>query len=259
MNCIKKLLASLALVLGLASITDSAFAYTIGANQSANLGSPGLYYTFDAVSGPKAGTRYVVLFNTSGTMHTGNISGGNLIDSVTFNVALSAASVGEYIGGVLSTKTASLTGSYNLSVSNVSLNTGANIAAAINGTATDSGTLSFTGTIDGQTVQLASSGINLNYMNFTTGAFGGVYDSTVAAFGGGTVNFGLDIVGNDNITHGWTSGSGSITFNGVASGFTYFGDLHAPITGVSSVPEPTSVALFLSGVIGAGLRRKRTA
>jgi len=97
-------------------------------------------------------------------------------------------------------------------------------------------------------------------MDFTLGEFNGVYDAPINAFGtAGKLNFGLDIDGNNDVVHSWIHGNTLATYNGVSTAFAYGGDLHSTIGGSAAVPEPATMGLILSGLVGVASRKRKLA
>jgi len=250
---IKKIIIASLLVLGTSS---TAFAYTIAPNETVNLDSNGATGFFLTIQG--GGDTYRAFFSTDGTAQTGSLNAGK-IDSLSFNSPLTSILLEQLINGVYTTTTGSLSGNFNLNVSNVDYSAAGNTVAGIGGTASGSGNVNFSGTIAGNSLQL-SGVINPSFMDFTLGEFNGVYDAPINAFGtAGKLNFGLDIDGNNDVVHSWIHGNTLATYNGVSTAFAYGGDLHSTIGGSAAVPEPATMGLILSGLVGVASRKRKLA
>ncbi len=250
---IKKIILASLLVLGTSS---TAFAYTIAPNQTVSLDSNGATGFFLSIQG--GGDTYRAFFATDGTAQTGSLNAGKL-DTLTFNSTLTSILLEKEVNGVLVATTGSLTGNFNYSLANVNFSAPANTVAAIKNVASGSGNVSFSGNIAGNTLQL-SGAISPSFMEFTLGGFSGIYDAPINAFGNaGKLNFGLDIDGNNNVIHSWLHGNTFATFNGVSTAFAYGGDVHSAIGGNAAVPEPATMGLILSGLVGVASRKRKLA
>ena len=249
---IKLLLASL-FVLGTSS---TAFAFTIAPNQSLSLDSGGATGFFITLQG--GGDTYRAFFSTNGTGQTGNLASGKL-DSLTFNSVLSSVTLQKFDGANYVNTSGNLTGASTLNYSNVNFSSSGNVVAGIGGTASGTGSFNVNGTIGGNTLQL-SGALAPSFMDFTLGGFGGAYDAPINAFSSnGRLNFALDIDGNNNVVHGWIHGNSFAVYNGVSTAFGYGGDLNSALGAGASVPEPATMGLILSGLVGVASRKRKLA
>jgi hypothetical protein len=241
-------------------VSDSAFAYTLGANQNFNVNGPGngLTFSFSGQSGAQAGRIYNIIFGTAGTGTLGNIS-NNRFDAVAFNVLLSSATITENVNGQSVAVAGNLTGALNINYNNVNVNLGANQAAAVGGVSTGTANFTMTGTLNGQSVQMNTSAMMPQYMDFALNQHGSTYNNTINAFSNGNLNFAMNIDGLTSQAHTWLKGNSDIAFNGINSNFNFGGDLHTGIApGTTQVPEPATMGLLFSGLIGGAISRRKT-
>lgn len=254
---IKKLLALVAIS---AVSGSSAFAFTITPNSTATLGTSGFYFVLQGTSGALNGKTYAINFNNaSGTGQFGSLSNG-VLDTVTFNSLLNSATIALRTANGDTPVSGSLTGNMTLSYNNVSLNQAANQAAAIGGISSNkNSSVTFNGTIDGNAVNFTAN-VMPAYMDFTKGMFNGIYDAPINAFSNSNkLNFAAEIDGSASAIHAWIKGTSFATINGVGSnGFSFSADLHNTLSGGSTaVPEPATVGLMISGLVGVASRRRR--
>lgn len=243
-----------ALVLLLVAVSSPAHALTLGPNQSLIIGDPGLILYFSGLSGAESGNNYKVVFSANGNINLGNIASGRF-DTVAFNAALNSAEIYRITGGTEVAVGGALTGSFTADYTNVSVNLGSNQAAALNGLSTGTASFSMNGTIDGKTVSLSPITLMTPYMQVALNEFSGVFNNTVNAFGvGGVANFSMSIDGISDFTNAWVKANAPITFNGAANNFFISGDVHANLT---AVPEPLTLGLLASGLVGGVIRRKK--
>lgn len=260
---LKILLYGFALI---AMTTSSAFAssFTLGANQQGNWGQ-GFYLFATGLEGEFKNETYRLSFDpNNGTADFGNVNNG-LFDSVTFETALmNTFEVQKYDSNQNSyvDVAGDLSGSLYLGYHNVSFDSANNQAAALTDTSNGAGlALNINGTVDGNDMQFTAQ-LNPSYMDFDEVQSDGVYSSLVQAFGqDGVVGLGMSINERDYGTKigAWVHNySTPIMMNGIAHNFSLSGDIHATLTGGSTeIPEPATMGLLFSGLLGGVAARRR--
>jgi hypothetical protein len=110
--------------------------------------------------------------------------------------------------------------------------------------------INFGGTSGGTTGTVSATGANFFVSNSASDF------ALFSALGGGTIDLGLDAVGNSSGT-----GSGNLItqFNTAASGIAQVTYTYTPATPTGDVPEPASLALVCGGLglLGAARRRNK--
>jgi len=190
-----------------------------------------------------------VFFNLSGSMNTGNISGSNL-SSLDVNVLGNLVSIVQFDGTKWNDVSgASGTASATFHYSNLTLNPGNDIFAAIQGTGSGSGGIHSTLSFGGNSGNI-NEDVKPSFMPFDH-ASQGFYDPAINAF---STNGILDAAfsGFNSGIHSWFESYTQVQFGGT----TYFlqGDIHA---NYSDVPEPASMGLLTAGLLGIMGRRKK--
>jgi hypothetical protein len=251
---IKLFLCAIALV---AFTTTSAFAVTIGNNVEARW-DLGFYLFATGQQGQYQNETYRFVFNPQeGIVNFGQESNG-LFNFVNFTAAImDTVEIQRYdhASQQYLNVAGNLNGSLQLGFSNVSFDQATNQVAALHGVSNGAGLLlNINGIVEGNTFQF-TTGLNPAYMDIMTGKFNGIWDSIVTAFGqNGAANFAMSIK-TDGFIDAWVMNNFSqIQINGQSHLFSLHGDIHSSI---SEIPEPATMGLLFSGLLGGVAARRR--
>jgi len=256
-----KIFKSFLIVLALlvtAGISNKAHAFTITQNSEAKWGVG--FYLFATTR--DTNETYRLVFNPqNGIVRFGNLNGG-VFDNVSFEAAvMNTVEVQKYntASQTYQNVAGNLSGSLNFNYSNVSFDAGTNQIAALNGIAsspTPSLTFNASGTLEGQNIQFVqNTPLNAGFMDIMEGKFNGIWDSIIHSFGqNGVADFAMSIK-TDSFIDAWVyNASTTVDFGGTGRQFSLSGDIHSSI---SEIPEPATVGLLFSGLVGAAASRRK--
>lgn len=256
----KSLALGIALFFGL-TISSAAEAHQIAPNSDASWGL-GLFSFFNI-----NGETYKVSQNHVGD--PGIVTFGNLVNGVLDTVSYQSEALTSFEVQKYNAQTqqyqdvaGTVNGSFQMSYNNVNFDAGTNQIAAINGTATASGNMQISGTLDGMNIN-GNFQIAPSFMPIMEGKFNGIWDSTINTFGDGVLDFAMTIdkgVASTGFIDAWYHGAlpgnqVSININGTPTLVTLNGDIHSTLG--APIPEPATMGLLFSGLIGGAITRKK--
>jgi hypothetical protein len=266
-------------------LSGTAHAVTITANTQARIDTNFFVFTRSLIDSSES---YVMNFKIEdGTIKFGNLNAsGDLFDTIAIEIlAMSTIEVLKFnpVTRLNEVVPGSLTGSYVLNFSNVSFDAPTNQFAAMEGVSSASLIFNAGGTIEGQNVQFAPDTLfDPGFLRLNAGQFDNAWKPFVDIFGeNGSASFSLSyrnnqisisptainqmsIIANrtaflysyDGTNLEYLSGSPAIIdFDGTSRAFQASIILSSSFTDID-VPEPATLGLLFSGLIGAAASRR---
>lgn len=242
---------------GLFSLQTSAHALSLQANSQYNL-TGHVLSTFE-IQG--LGT-YYFQFDQTGLVNTGNLNNG-LFDSITLQSVINSTHAYSWDTGAnkWETTTHNLGGSTHATYNNVSYSN--SLAAAVQGVNSSKGDVNVAGTFGGYTI--ATGGANnmqLNYMDYTAPTPVGRWDVFDGLFSSNVLGMTIQPTGDgiNAYIDSWLAGTGTLLINNQLYNVLFCVDYHSTISyaGGTEIPEPATMGLLFSGLLGGvAARRKR--